>query len=114
MQLSQSSYKYAETSELISFMDIHVYKFYYTHFRQKCDSSSQSKFDEALFSDIYIYICAVCAFYVWNKDEKYSNLYSEARRSRGTLQRRIRLTFEIFWPSDESLNDKSESWCFVV
>ena len=37
----------------------------------------------------------------------HQNLLSTMRPSR-----RFSVTFSIFWPSSDSLNDKSESWCF--
>ena len=47
-----SCYECAETSELNLFQGIHVYNT--ICFRQTCDSINPSKFDERLFSDIYL------------------------------------------------------------
>ena len=83
--VAQSSYKYAETSELIFLMMIHVYMhttlsfFLGKHVIQR----SPSKFDKRLFSDRHL-----CR-YVWKKEEKYRILCFEAGSSGGTLQQRI-------------------------
>ena len=49
--------------------------------------------------DMLLHMCSIWAC--------YQNLLSTVRPSR-----RCSATFSIFWPSNDSLNDKSESWCF--
>ena len=46
--------------------------------------------------------CIMCSIWACHR-----NLLSTMRPSR-----RCSVTFSIFWPPNDSLNDKSESWCF--
>ena len=77
--ISQSSYKCAETLELNFFHGhtmIHIYIYIYTTLTflgKHVIQTNPSKFDERLFSDIYI-----CADYVSNREEKYRILCFEA------------------------------------
>ena len=76
--VSQSSYKCAETSKLNFF---HVYNTQI--FRQMCDSNKSVQiWWKIILRHIF------CVNYIWNKEEKYMILSSEAGSSWGMLQRR--------------------------